>query len=461
MPNPIRLILPPSFLSSRRAVHEARAVTAGGCRFRQRLDRSRGFSVEPENASFISQPCTIASFKKELSWPTTLSALARCARRDSRYDRRPSARAKPVQERAMSVPSSESAIVLTNGTFREIHAKTAHGLIRGPSRYRILAVIDSTCAGRDAGELLDGQPRGIAVLASVEDALRTLVERPAACIVGVATKGGVIPSDLHGDLVAAARAGLTIVNGLHHLVGDDEEIARLARASGARILDIRRPRPIRELRFWTGEVLSVPALRVSVLGTDCALGKRTTCNLLEQALGRLQIRASVVYTGQTGWLQGREHGFMLDATPNDFVPGELERAILDCWREERPDVILLEGQSGLRNPSGPCGAELLLSAGTHGVVLQHAPARRWFKGLERLQIPLPRLEDEIELVRRYGADVWAVALNDDGLERAEAERVRASLEHELEVPVVLPLGGGVDRVASRIATALSRTETGR
>ena len=361
----------------------------------------------------------------------------------------------------MTALPHESAIVLTNGLYRQIHAKTAHGLVRGPSRYRIVAVIDSTCAGADAGQLLDGRARGIAVLASVADALHALGERPDACIIGVATKGGVIPPDLRGDLLAAARAGLTIINGLHHLVGDDDEIARLAQANGGRILDIRRPRPIRELRFWTGEGLSVRAPRIAVLGTDCALGKRTTCNLLEAALAQLGVRAAVIYTGQTGWLQGREHGFMLDATPNDFVPGELERAILDCWREEQPDAMLLEGQSGLRNPSGPCGSELLLSAGARGVVLQHAPGRRYVKGLERLEIPMPRLEDEIELVRRFGAEVWAVTLNDEGLGVEQVESERERVERELGLVTVLPLRDGVHRVATRICAELRLGGTDR
>ena len=39
------------------------------------------------------------------------------------------------------------------------------------------------------------------------------------------------------------------------------------------------------------------------------------------ALGR---RTEVIYTGQTGWLQGFRHGFIFDATLNDFVSGELE-----------------------------------------------------------------------------------------------------------------------------------------
>ena len=74
------------------------------------------------------------------------------------------------------------------------------------------------------------------------------------------------------------------------------------------------------------------------------------------------IHTELIYTGQTGWMQGARFGFVLDATPNDFVSGELEHAILACDAALSPDLIIIEGQSGLRNPSGPCGAELLLSA---------------------------------------------------------------------------------------------------
>ena len=58
----------------------------------------------------------------------------------------------------------------------------------------------------------------------------------------------------------------------------------------------------------------------------------------------------MIYTGQTGWLQGGKYGFIFDSTLNDFVSGELEHAILTCYEETNPDVILIEGQSALRNP---------------------------------------------------------------------------------------------------------------
>ena len=93
---------------------------------------------------------------------------------------------------------------------------------------------------------------------------------------------------------------------------------------------------------------------------------------------------------------------MLDALPNDFVTGELEHAILSCARELSPELILLEGQSALRNPSGPCGSELILSGAARGVILQHAPGRRFFEGHER-RVRIPPVEEEIELIRLLGA----------------------------------------------------------
>ena len=168
------------------------------------------------------------------------------------------------------------------------------------------------------------------------------------------------------------------------------------------------------------------------------------------------MRAEMVFTGQTGWLQGGRFGFILDATPNDFVSGELEGAVLACDREAHPDVIFLEGQSALRNPSGPCGAELLLSAGARAAVLQHAPARLEFEGLEGMGFPIPPVEDEIDLVRRYGALTLGVAWNTHGLPSEGREAARRSLEATLGIPVVCPLEEGVGRLVAEVSRYVAR-----
>lgn len=352
-----------------------------------------------------------------------------------------------------------TALSLTNGFFQTPFAKTTHGLLRGPSRYRLLGVVDAQHAGQDAGTLLDGQHRGTPIYASVPAYLAATDTVPDACLVGVATAGGVLPPSLRAGLAAAAEAGMSLVNGLHHLLSEEPDLVRLTQQHGGAIIDIRKPRPASALRFWTGEVLQVPAPRVAVLGTDCAVGKRTTGMLLREACRTAGIMAEMVYTGQTGWLQGLNHGFIFDATLNDFVSGELERAILACYADTRPDVILLEGQSSLRNPSGPAGSEFILSGGATGVILQHAPSRVYFEDMEEVGCRIPPLDEEVALIRLLGAEVWAVTLHTRGMSREAAATAQQRLEADLGLPVVLPLEEGVGRLVSVIREHLQASIT--
>ena len=352
-----------------------------------------------------------------------------------------------------------AACILTGGRFATPYAKTAHGLVRGTERYHVAAVVDATSAGKDAGEVLDGSPREIPIVASVSDAVAAAVNGDSQLefgIIGVATSGGRLPPDMRADVLELVRSGVSVVNGLHQLLSEDAEIAQAARQHGAKIIDLRKPRPSAELHFWTGDVLKLAVPRVAVLGTDCAIGKRTTTWLLREECRRRGTAAEMIYTGQTGWLQGIEHGFILDSTMNDFVSGELERAVLACAAASSPDLILLEGQSALRNPSGPCGAELLISGGTAGVILQHAPGREYFEDLEQAGCRVPAVAEEVELVRLYGSEVWAVCVSEHEMRRDEAEATRESLEVELGLPVFLPLRDGVGGVVEVIERKIGK-----
>ena len=318
-----------------------------------------------------------------------------------------------------------TALVLCGGYYRTINGKTAHGLVRGTDRYRVVGVVDAPAAGRDAGEALDGIVRGIPIFASIEEALAKLSEKPDYAVVGVATSGGRLTPPLREALLEAIASGLSVVNGLHEFASDDPELAAAARRQGVSVTDVRRPRPTAELRFWTGEALRLQTPRVAVFGTDCAVGKRTTTRMLVEACRRDGIRAEWISTGQTGWMQGAPFGILLDSLPNDFVSGELEHAILSCARELSPEVIFVEGQASLKNPSGPCGSELILSGGARGVILQHAPGRVFFEGYEEAGLRIPPVAEEIELIRLLGARTLALALNGEGLS-SEAPRAATS-----------------------------------
>jgi uncharacterized NAD-dependent epimerase/dehydratase family protein len=339
-----------------------------------------------------------------------------------------------------------NAIILTEGYLDTINAKTAHGLLRGTERFRILGVIDSKHAGKDAGEVLDGKRRNIPVYASIAEFVQKSSEKAKYCIVGVATKGGVIPDSLRALLRQALENNLGIVNGLHDYVSDHEDLAALARERGLEIIDVRKPKKFKDLHFWNGKIKEVTCAKVAVLGTDCALGKRTTTRFLMEAMRKAGYKAEMIYTGQTGWMQGAKYGFIFDSTLNDFISGEMEHAVWECFKNENPDIIFIEGQSSLRNPSGPAGAEWIVSADADAVVLQHNPARKQYKDLEYYPAYIPDVKDEIDLIKIYGAPTVAVTVNTMKMTVEEAKAWAIQKESELNIPVVLPLEEGVNRL---------------
>lgn len=351
--------------------------------------------------------------------------------------------------------TKERAIVLTNGLLDTEFAKTCHGLLRGTDRYEVLAVIDYAYAGQDAGEVMQNRAIGIPIYASIADFYDHQEEQPRWCVVGVAFPGGRLPEEFRQEILTAIDRGLSVVCGLHTLLSEDPEFSELARERGVQLLDIRKPRPAGDLRFWTGEIFSVTTPRIAVLGIDCAVGKRTTCRFLMEACRNAGIKTEMIYTGQTGWMQGYRHGFIFDATLNDFISGEIERVIVECERVSRPELILVEGQSSLQNPAGPCGSEFLLSGNVKGVVLQHIPGRELY---DDTKVPLRSLASEMKLIEFYGAEVLAVTLNSEHFKGEALLKYRDELESELGLPIALPLQEGVGKLVPTVREFMKRSQ---
>lgn len=254
-----------------------------------------------------------------------------------------------------------------------------------------------------------------------------------------------LPSNMLVAIKICLENGLSIVNGLHEFLNDKPELVTLATQYGGQLIDVRRPKPRPELHFWTGDIYNVTAPIIAVMGTDCALGKRTTARLLRQACDESGLNAQLIYTGQTGWLQGGQYGFVFDSTLNDFVSGELEHAIVSCWRETAADVLFIEGQASLRNPSGPCGSEFLVSGNARHVVLVHAPKRTYYDHMPAWG-QIPSVESEIALIQGYGSTVIALALNTEDCTWEEAVAFQQHYAQQLGIPVLLPLQEGVGPV---------------
>ena len=358
----------------------------------------------------------------------------------------------------MTTTIDGTAIIYCDGALNTPNGKTAHGLVRFTNRYRVIAVIDSRYTGQDAGEILDGKPNGIPVEATIEDAVNSAnsAGTPAThLVVGLAPDGGRLAPTARLDIKRALELGLNVDSGLHDLLSEDTELADTAAKTGAIIRDVRRPPDRRSLHFFSGEIEAVTSLKIAVLGTDSAVGKRTTAWRIVQGFTDKGIDALMIGTGQTAWMQGTRYGVIMDSLVNDFVSGEIEHAICAAWTDMHPEVIVIEGQGSLMNPAYPGGFEILAAGRPDLVVLQHAPARIEYDGFPGYRIhPLARQIQVIEMLS--GKPVVAVTVNHEDLQPDEIGPVCSALEKTVGLPTFDVLRDGPEGLV-RILSAHLKT----
>ncbi len=353
-------------------------------------------------------------------------------------------------------PLDGTAIVWCDGAFNTPEGKTAHGLVRFTRRYRVASVLDRRYAGQDAGMVLDGAPVGVPVFAHLEDALTDAEDRgvfPSHLVIGMAPDGGRLPDAGRAVVAEDLKRGMHVVCGLHDFLSEDPALVELARQHGATLHDVRKPPHRKDLHHFSSRIDEVGSTRIAVLGTDSAVGKRTTAWLLVFGLERQGKTAEMVGTGQTGWLQGARYSMVLDSLVNDFVAGELEHAVVAAWDDRKPDAIVVEGQGSLLNPAYPGGLEILAATRPDVIVLQHAPTRVEYDGFPGF--PIQPLAFQIEMLEKLsGKPVVAITLNHEGLTGEQIPAACAALEAETGLPTVDPLIDGVDRVLEAIEKAV-------
>ena len=338
-------------------------------------------------------------------------------------------------------------VILAEGNFGFHHGKTAMGVIRYGSD-RVVAVIDSTQAGRNVREWLGDSGRfDIPIVASLSDAIG-FVPRANAMLVGIAPTGGKLPDEWRQAILAAIRAGLDVLSGLHTFLGDDPEFAEAARASGVRIVDYRRP-PERE-ETAVGRRHG-PGKRVLLtVGTDCAIGKMSVALELRRAALAAGCSAAFVPTGQTGiMIDG--WGVAVDRVIADFLQGTVEWLIEEG--EARGDWVIVEGQGSLDHPAySSVTLGLIHGATPHAMVMVHKPgmADHDFEHVPDARFPIAALPGFIRLHEDLAAvvapsRVVAIALNTSLIhDEAEARRIIEATAAETGLPCDDPVrfGGG-------------------
>jgi uncharacterized NAD-dependent epimerase/dehydratase family protein len=345
-----------------------------------------------------------------------------------------------------------TAIVYCEANFGGMDGKTANGLVRHSEKYEILSVIDSEKAGLDAGEILGEKPNAIPVCRNLAEAIAHAKAVPDYFIYGMAPSSGILSPHERTIVLDAIGLGMNVVNGLHEFLNDDPEFVAASAENNVVILDVRRPRDKKDLRMFSGRITEVTCPCIAVLGTDGAIGKRTTATVLTRALNDHGLKAVMIGTGQTGLIQGARYGIALDAIPSQFCSGEMEATVLEAFEVERPDVIIVEGQGALSHPAYLTSTFILRGSRPDGVVLQHAPGRPNLGDFEK--IPMPSPASEINLIETFAdTKVIGLTINHENMTDADVGAAITDYEHDFGIPVTDALTRSPDRLVEMVLSA--------
>lgn len=354
-----------------------------------------------------------------------------------------------------TAPKTATALVYCEGNFGEIDGKTANGLVRYSEKYKILSVIDSIHAGADAGDVLDRQPNEIPIFDNLAEAFANAPNKPDYFIYGMAPATGMLSQQERTVVLEAMRLGMNVINGLHEFLNDDPEFVAACLEYNVEVVDIRKPRPKNELRLFTGDIHKVACPRIAVLGTDCAIGKRTTANILTKALAERGINAVLVTTGQTGMIQGSRYGVALDAVPSQFCSGELEAAMVEAYKGDAPDVIIVEGQGALSHPAFCTSAFILRGSVPQAVILQHAPMREYRCDFDRMK--MPSAKSEIKLIEAFAdTRVIGLTINHENMSDEDVSESITRFSNQLNIPVTDALSRPSEMLVDMVVMAFPK-----
>ena len=356
----------------------------------------------------------------------------------------------------MDADSRRRYVILAEGEFGEPGSKTAMGVIKY-GRDPVVAVLDSTRAGRDVAEWL-GDEHAAPVVATLAEALPL---GPTALLIGTAPQGGKIPPAWRSIISDAIVHGLDIVSGLHEFVSDDPDFASLAATHGVELIDHRRPPDRREVAMGRQHA---PGKQVILLvGTDCAIGKMTVALELRRAAQEAGLSTAFVPTGQTGiMIEG--WGVSVDRVISDFINGTAEWLVEQA--EDMGDWIFVEGQGSIDHPAYSAVTLGLVHGTTpHAMVLVHQPGRTGHFGWEKttgVQSPMLSLADNIRLYESIAnavapSRVAAIALNTALLSEDEARAEIARVAAETGLPTDDPYRFGPQRLFAGLRASLEGT----
>lgn len=318
--------------------------------------------------------------------------------------------------------------------YMEGHLDSDYGKMgMGVMRYLpnpIVGVIDSQHAGKQMNAFMETS-REVFIFSD----LQAVLDRGAdVLILGIAPSGGKIPKAWFPIIETALRAGLSIVNGLHDVLGPrfGHHIAADAKHW---IWDVRIP--AFEPPIASGKAVDLNNKRVLFVGTDMAVGKMTAGLEVYSWLQKQNIDTGFVATGQIG-ITITGAGIPLDAFKVDHACGAVETAVLE---QSKKEVILIEGQGSLLHPGSTATLPLMRGSCPTHLILCHRAGKDHLRAPEHIKIPdlnafIALNENLASVCGTYpDAKVVGICVNTSVLNKKAADDYIAAMHNHTGLPV--------------------------
>lgn len=266
-------------------------------------------------------------------------------------------------------------------------------------------------------------------------------------LIGTAVIGGAIPESWIPTLKNALSQGMDIVAGVHTRLNEIPALVEVAKAYGARLIDVRVPP--KDLPVGTGAKRT--GKRLLTVGTDCALGKKYTALAIEREMKLQGRKATFRASGQTGIMIAGS-GIPIDAVVSDFLTGAAEMLspnnVADHW-----DII--EGQGGIFHPGyAPVSMGLLIGSQPDAFVVCHEAGRSHISGWPSFELPSIQqvIDRTVEIGSQTNPAITCIGLsiNTSSLQEPDALEYLKTLELETGLPATDPIRFGVKNLVAEL-----------
>ncbi|MRX64033.1 DUF1611 domain-containing protein [Maribacter luteus] len=331
--------------------------------------------------------------------------------------------------------------IYMEGNLDSIYAKMGYGVMRY-SENPIVCVIDSDYSGKKVNEVID-QPFEIPIVASVGKAIEMGAE---VMVLGLAPTGGKLPDTWVNDVEKALTLGMSLVNGLHDLLG--ERFAHLLNTDKPEqvIWDVRKP--LTDYAIARARASALTNKRVLMVGTDMAVGKMTAGLEVYKWIREQGISSDFLATGQIG-ITVTGKGIPLDAIKVDQACGAVEHLVLEA---QDKDIVFIEGQGSLLHPGSTATLPLMRGSCPTHLILCHRGEMSTLRDVTDIKIP--PFNEVIKLNEAVAhacgsfpkAKTVGIAVNTSKLNESEALQVIEKIEKETGLPVTDVVRFGAEKI---------------